>query len=129
MFIAMNRFRVAKGSEAAFEQVWLSRDSHLDKVPGFVEFHLLRGPEAEDHTLYASHTIWENRAVFEAWTKSEAFRAAHRLPDLSNAVETEKRTRRRWRPLDRFYRQPRELVSLRGRSFGDAGHGRQPKKD
>src|SRR5271157_3217929 len=77
MFIAMNRFRVAKGSEAAFEQVWLSRDSHLEKVPGFVEFHLLKGPEAEDHTLYASHTVWENRAVFEAWTKSEAFRAAH----------------------------------------------------
>jgi heme-degrading monooxygenase HmoA len=46
-------------------------------VPGFVEFHLLEGPEAEDHTLYASHTVWENRAVFEAWTKSEAFRAAH----------------------------------------------------
>ena len=36
MFIAMNRFRVARGSEAAFEQVWLSRDSHLEKVPGFV---------------------------------------------------------------------------------------------
>jgi heme-degrading monooxygenase HmoA len=34
MFIAMNRFRVAKGSEAAFENVWMSRDSHLDKVPG-----------------------------------------------------------------------------------------------
>src|SRR5713101_5105265 len=77
MFIAMNRFRVAKGSEAAFEQVWMSRDSHLEKVPGFVEFHLLKGPEAEDHTLYASHTIWENRATFEAWTRSEAFRAAH----------------------------------------------------
>jgi heme-degrading monooxygenase HmoA len=77
MFIAMNRFRVAKGSEAAFEQVWMSRDSHLDKVLGFVEFHLLKGPEAEDHTLYASHTVWESRAVFEAWTKSEAFRAAH----------------------------------------------------
>jgi heme-degrading monooxygenase HmoA len=61
----------------ACEHVWLSRDSHLDMVPGFVEFHLLKGPEAEDHTLYASHTVWENRAVFEAWTKSEAFRAAH----------------------------------------------------
>ena len=47
------------------------------RVPGFLEFHLLKGPEAEDHTLYASHTVWENRAVFEAWTKSEAFRAAH----------------------------------------------------
>ena len=41
MFIAMNRFRVTKGSEAAFEHVWISRDSHLDKVPGFAEFHLL----------------------------------------------------------------------------------------
>jgi heme-degrading monooxygenase HmoA len=77
MFIAMNRFKVTKGCEAAFEQVWLSRDSHLDKVRGFVEFHLLKGPEADDHTLYASHTVWQNRAVFEAWTKSEAFRAAH----------------------------------------------------
>jgi heme-degrading monooxygenase HmoA len=77
MFIAMNRFRVAKGSEAAFEHVWTSRDTHLHGVPGFLEFHLLKGPEAEDHTLYASHTIWNNRAVFEAWTKSEAFRAAH----------------------------------------------------
>src|ERR1700757_3639485 len=77
MFIAMNRFKVTKGCEAAFEQVWLSRDSHLDKVRGFVEFHLLKGPEADDHTLYASHTLWQNRATFEAWTKSEAFRAAH----------------------------------------------------
>ena len=50
MFIAMNRFKVIKGSEAAFENVWLSRDSHLDKVPGFVQLHLLKGPEAEDHT-------------------------------------------------------------------------------
>ena len=57
MFIAMNRFRVTKGSEAAFEHVWLSRDSHLDKVPGFVEFQLLKGSEVDDHTLYASHTV------------------------------------------------------------------------
>jgi heme-degrading monooxygenase HmoA len=44
MFIAMNRFCVAKGSEEAFENVWLSRDSYLDTVPGFVEFRLLKGP-------------------------------------------------------------------------------------
>jgi heme-degrading monooxygenase HmoA len=49
----------------------------LDNVPGFVEVRLLKGPEAEDHTLYASHTVWKNRAAFEAWTQSEAFRAAH----------------------------------------------------
>jgi len=78
VFIAMNRFRVKKGSEQAFESVWLSRDSQLTKVPGFVEFHLLKGPEHEDFTLYASHTVWHNQDAFVAWTKSEAFRAAHK---------------------------------------------------
>ncbi len=77
MYIAMNRFKIPLGSEAAFEQVWASRDSHLKQVPGFVEFHLLKGPQREDHTLYASHTIWAAHAAFENWTKSEAFRAAH----------------------------------------------------
>jgi heme-degrading monooxygenase HmoA len=78
MFIAMNRFRVRKGSEHDFEHVWLNRDSHLTKVPGFVEFHLLKGPEHDDYTLYSSHTVWQSKATFEAWTKSDAFRAAHK---------------------------------------------------
>jgi heme-degrading monooxygenase HmoA len=78
MFIAMNRFRVRKGSEEAFEHVWMNRDSLLHKVPGFVEFHLLKGPEQEDHTLYASHTIWQSKAAFEAWTRSEEFRSVHK---------------------------------------------------
>ena len=77
MFIAMNRFKVAKGRETDFETVWRTRDSRLADVPGFVEFHLLRGPEADDHTLFASHTTWQDRDAFEAWTKSEAFRQAH----------------------------------------------------
>ena len=77
MFIAINRFCVKSGAEGAFEKVWLSRDSYLDRVPGFVEFHLLKGPEAEDHTLYASHTVWQSKAAFQASTKSEEFRAAH----------------------------------------------------
>jgi heme-degrading monooxygenase HmoA len=77
MYIAMNRFRVRKGSEEAFESVWLNRESQLDTMPGFVEFHLLKGPAADDHTLYASHTVWQNHASFEAWTQSESFRAAH----------------------------------------------------
>lgn len=77
MFIAMNRFRVRRHSEEAFETVWLNRDSYLGSVPGFIEFHLLKGPEGDDHTLYASHTVWESEAAFTAWTRSEQFRAAH----------------------------------------------------
>ena len=78
MFIAMNRFQVIRGEEEAFEQVWLSRDTHLEAVPGFVEFHLLRGDSHEDHTLFSSHTVWQSREDFEEWTRSDAFRAAHR---------------------------------------------------
>ncbi len=77
MFIAMNRFRIVKGGEAPYERIWAERDSHLAEVRGFVAFHLLRGPEADDHTLYASHTVWESEGHFEDWTKSEAFRKAH----------------------------------------------------
>jgi heme-degrading monooxygenase HmoA len=82
MFIAMNRFKVITGSQADFERVWTMRDTHLREVPGFVEFHLLRGPEREDHVLFASHTVWRSRAHFEAWTKSEAFRLAHQSSRL-----------------------------------------------
>jgi heme-degrading monooxygenase HmoA len=78
MYIAMNRFSVLPGQEKAFEDVWLGRDTHLANVPGFVAFHLLKGPSTDDHTLYSSHTLWRSYADFEAWTKSEAFRAGHR---------------------------------------------------
>lgn len=78
MFIAMNRFKVKNGSEGEFERVWRERDSYLHTVPGFVAFNLLKGPQKEDYTLYASHTHWASKADFEGWTKSEAFRAAHK---------------------------------------------------
>ncbi len=77
MFIAMNRFRIALGREESFEEIWRKRESHLDEVPGFRQFHLLRGSSDEEATLYASHSVWESRAAFEAWTESESFRKAH----------------------------------------------------
>jgi heme-degrading monooxygenase HmoA len=77
VFIAMNRFQVVPGREEAFEQVWRERESYLDEVGGFKEFHLLRGPGSDDATLYVSHTIWESREAFEAWTKSDSFRKSH----------------------------------------------------
>ena len=73
----MNRFRVALGSEEVFEELWRTRDSHLDDVPGFEQFHLLKGPTTEEHALYASHSIWKSRQAFVDWTESEAFQKAH----------------------------------------------------
>lgn len=80
MYIAMNRFKVLNGSEAEFEAVWKNRDSSLKELPGFLEFHLLRGAknEEEEYTLYSSHTTWRSYEDFIAWTKSEQFRNAHK---------------------------------------------------
>ncbi|MEW6640298.1 MAG: antibiotic biosynthesis monooxygenase [Pseudomonadota bacterium] len=77
MFIAMNRFEVRKGAEETFEKIWATRETYLDRMDGFIEFNLLRGPDAEDHRLYSTHTLWASKAAFEAWTRSEEFRAAH----------------------------------------------------
>ena len=76
-YIAMNRFKIVKGHEADFEEIWKTRNTYLDGSPGFIEFNLLRGPERENHVLYASHTLWESESAFEDWTNSEAFRQAH----------------------------------------------------
>lgn len=88
MYFAMNRFRVAAGQEEAFEAVWKARDSSLSEMPGFIEFHLLRGdsvPE-EGYTPFISKSAWETRDAFIAWTKSDNFRAAHRSAGENKAM-------------------------------------------
>jgi hypothetical protein len=67
----MNRFRVPRGPKLPS-----SKSGCLAAVILLCRVSPSQRPEAEDHTLYASHTVWECRAVFEASTKSEAFRAA-----------------------------------------------------
>jgi putative heme utilization carrier protein HutX len=76
-YLAMNRFAVRRGSEADFERIWLGRQTHLPQQPGFVEFSLIRGAVGDTSTPYATHTVWRTHDDFLAWTRSEAFRAAH----------------------------------------------------
>ena len=78
MFIAMNRFKIVPGKEAEFEKVWRERDTHLEGVNGFKEFHLVKGEKNNEFSLYASHSIWNSKEDFINWTKSEAFKLAHK---------------------------------------------------
>ena len=78
MFIAMNRFKIVLGAESTFEDIWRSRDSNLNDVPGFLTFSLIKGEANDDYSLYASHTTWKSKLDFTNWTKSEAFRKAHK---------------------------------------------------
>ena len=78
MYIAMNRFKIVKGREKEFEKIWKERDSHLEGVEGFKGFNLVKGNSEISYTLYASHSVWESEDYFLKWTKSEAFRLAHK---------------------------------------------------
>ena len=77
MYIAMNSFKVIRGCEAEFESVLKTRQSYLPSMQGFMSFCLLKGDLFEDYALYSSHTTWATKEDFEAWTKSEGFRASH----------------------------------------------------
>ena len=77
MYIAMNRFQIKKGREKDFEKIWKERETRLDEVDGFEEFHLIKGETEETHTLYVSHSTWKSKENFFDWTKSDAFRLAH----------------------------------------------------
>ena len=74
MFVAINRFVINPGRDDDWEAAWRRREVTLRGVPGFVRFSLLRGDHAGE---YLSHSTWESRSAFEAWTKSEQFRSAH----------------------------------------------------
>ena len=74
----MNRFKVVPARVDDFEQVWLSRESQLESVPGFMEFSMLKGESNDAFALYISHSVWSDRNAFEDWTRSEAFRHAHK---------------------------------------------------
>ena len=78
MYVAMNRFRIAPGREDEFTAVWQNRESYLHEVAGFRRFRLLQGAPGESQTMFISHSEWDSRAAFEAWTESEAFTKAHR---------------------------------------------------
>lgn len=78
MYLAMNRFTVPTENAEEFEAMWLNRESHLQDMEGFEAFHMLRGPEKDGMILFASHTVWRDQDAFMAWTRSQAFRDAHK---------------------------------------------------
>ena len=71
-FVAMNRFSVADGMEAAFEQRFASRESTLEAFDGFKGFLLLRRDgDDPDGVTHSTWSVWRDRASFAAWMAAE----------------------------------------------------------
>jgi heme-degrading monooxygenase HmoA len=72
MFVAMNNFTTVPGQGETFEGIWRERDTYLDQVPGFLH--------------YVSHSMWADRAAFNAWTESESFTKGHRGASMAGIL-------------------------------------------
>ena len=72
MFIAQNKFQVNEGFEDHFES--RSQNTGVGSVPGFLFTARLKGDE---RGVYVNLSVWEDRAAFDAWVVSDAFKQAH----------------------------------------------------
>lgn len=77
MFVALNRLtctlEYAEHLERAFAHA-----GQMDGVPGFKRFQFLRSAWEGEERTYIAVTEWEDRAAYEAWTRSESFSRSHR---------------------------------------------------
>ena len=76
MYVVVNRISVADGKSAEFETAFAGtmRD-HLPGVPGLVSSTLLKPKNGDDP--YVSTMEFVDPDSFQAWLKSDSFRAAH----------------------------------------------------
>ena len=54
-YIAMNRFRIVKGHEKDFEEIWETRTTYLENEPGFLNLTCSKDPNAT--TMYSTPPI------------------------------------------------------------------------
>ena len=87
-FVAMNRFSVLPGMEAAFEQRFAKRESTLEEFDGFKGFLLLRRDGSDpDGVTHSTWSVWRDQAAFDAWRASEKPKGPPPAADASAAAE------------------------------------------
>ena len=75
MITVANRIYVAPEYGARFEERFRERAGLVDKMPGFVSNMVLRPVNEGDP--YVVFTVWESRADFLNWVRSDAFTKGH----------------------------------------------------
>lgn len=84
-FVAINYIQCNTDYQQRFEELFGSRAHAIDKMPGFINMHVLKPVRPGDEYLIVSY--WENESAFKDWTKSEAFIEGHKrgFEDLAKA--------------------------------------------
>ncbi|WP_308389233.1 antibiotic biosynthesis monooxygenase [Acidithiobacillus sp. AMEEHan] len=77
-YVVANRVPVKPEFHQEFEERFRRRAGEVEKQPGFVRMEILR-PVAEDG-MYIVLTHWQDKDAFQAWLRSDDFKAAHQNP-------------------------------------------------
>ncbi len=77
-YVVANRVSVKAEYRVEFEARFQKRAGEVDKQPGFVRMEILR--PVSENGVYVVLTHWLDQAAFEAWMKSDDFKAAHTNP-------------------------------------------------
>ena len=75
MITVANRIYVREEYSDAFEQRFRERAGLVDQMPGFISNQVLR--PVNDGDPYVVFTIWQSRADFLNWVRSDAFVKGH----------------------------------------------------
>ncbi|MEO8073771.1 MAG: antibiotic biosynthesis monooxygenase [Acidobacteriota bacterium] len=75
MITVANRIYVGAEYAEAFEKVFRERAKLVDEMPGFIANQVLRPVNEGDP--YIVFTLWNSRADFMNWVRSEAFVKGH----------------------------------------------------
>ncbi|MEI6042907.1 MAG: antibiotic biosynthesis monooxygenase [Chloroflexota bacterium] len=82
MIVVQNRLIGPAALAEHVEQGFAHASANMKELPGFVDFKLLRAEGEvtgldEGEVLYVAHTLWRDRASYEAWRDGDAFAKAH----------------------------------------------------
>lgn len=75
-FVAINRITVQDHYRERFEYLFSTRARAIDRLPGFIQMHVLKPAKLEEPYLIVSE--WEAEENFQAWLKSPEFLEGHK---------------------------------------------------
>lgn len=75
-FVAINYIHCVPEFRERFEELFATRAHAIDKMPGFVNMHVLKPEDLESPYLIVSY--WETETAFKDWMKSDAFVQGHK---------------------------------------------------
>lgn len=85
-FVAINYIHCEPHYRERFEELFATRAHAIDRMPGFLDMHVLK-PKEEGEYLIVSH--WTSEEAFKTWTTSPEFLEGHKrgFEDLRKARE------------------------------------------